>query len=91
MLLDYDRVNWDIVKESGSQVLLIDVNHPVGVRVLDNVDRQELLTTDQYITHDSNKYGRNGNVYIYDITKRAIDNMGNLILFVKTNSITYTR
>ena len=39
-MIDYKRVRWDSVREHGNQVLLIDIDYPVGVKVLDDVDRE---------------------------------------------------
>lgn len=90
-MLDYKRISWDNIKESGSQIIMIDVEQPGWVKVLDEEDRQEFLTVNKYITHSSNIYGPDGLVNVYDIVDRAIDNRGNLILFVKNNAVSYSR
>lgn len=91
IVLDYKRVSWDYVKEHGTQILMIDVDQPGWIKELDEEDRQELLVVNKYITHSTNNYGPEGLVNIYDILDRAIDNKGNLILFVKNSAIGYQR
>jgi len=66
-MIDYKRIRWDSVREYGNQVLLIDIDYPVGVKVLDDVDREELLKVDKYITHDSNLYSTIGKVFIISL------------------------
>ncbi|RDE19278.1 hypothetical protein DV714_19680 [Parageobacillus thermoglucosidasius] len=90
-MIEYERVRWDSVKEYGNQVLLIDINNPVGVTVLDNPDRETLLKVDKYITHDTKDYNAIGKVFIYNIVDRAIDDKNNLILFVKSEMVQYRR
>jgi hypothetical protein len=89
--MDYKKVSWDNIKEYGSKVIMIDVDHPGWVKELEEEDRQELLIASKYITHSTNNYGPEGLVNIYDIVDRAIDNRGNLILFVKNNAVGYKR
>ncbi|HZH59307.1 MAG TPA: hypothetical protein VEY70_07005 [Metabacillus sp.] len=89
--MDYKRVNWDSVKEHGSQVLLIDINHPVGVKVLDDPDIKSLLSANKYIEHEPNNYGTTGKVFIYNIVEKALDNKDNLILFVESEMVHYDR
>ena len=90
-MIDYKRIRWDSVREYGNQVLLIDIDYPVGVKVLDDVDREELLKVDKYITHDSNRYSAIGKVFIYNIVERIIDDKNNLILFVESEMVEYRR
>jgi hypothetical protein len=90
-MLDYKKVSWDYIKEHGSKILIVDVDHPGWIKELDGEDRQELLVVNKYITHSENSYGPTGLVNIYDIVERAVDNRGNLILFVKNNAVGFQR
>ena len=86
-----ERIRWDNIKKYGSKVVMIDIDQPNGTKELHEVDREELLVANKYIEHSSNNYGPDGLVNIYDIVDRAIDNRGNLILFVQNNAVSYTR
>jgi hypothetical protein len=90
-MINYEKVRWDNVKNYANKVLMIDVDHPVGVTVLNNPDREALLKSSKYITHETNNYGPTGKVYVYNIVEKMIDNKNNLLLFVKSKVIHYDR
>lgn len=90
-MIDFKRVNWDSIKTHESEVLLIDINHPVSVKVLDNPDMRDLLSSSKYIEHEHNQYGTTGKVFIYNIIEKAFDNNDNLILFVESEMVQYNR
>lgn len=91
--MDYSKIQWGSIKRNGSSLIFIDVNQPNGIRStdLDEELKQELLNADKYIEHSTNNYGPEDTVTIYEIKDRAIDNRGNLILFVESNYIRYPR
>jgi len=92
-MVDYKRMYWEDLKRFGSSVILIDIDNPGWIKeiALEEMERKELLVVNKYIEHSSNDYGREGLVNVYDIQERATDNKGNLILFVKNDSIGYQR
>ncbi|GIN60524.1 hypothetical protein J27TS8_05170 [Robertmurraya siralis] len=93
-MTNYQNIDWEHIKKQGSQIIMIDVDHPNMIKVVENdlvSEREELLTVDKYITHQSNPYGPTGLVNVYEIVERAVDNRNNLILFVRNNTIKYER
>ncbi|MED4206581.1 hypothetical protein [Neobacillus mesonae] len=90
-MIEYNRVYWDDINKHGSKVLAIDIDNPGMVKELDESDRGELLVVNKFIEHRDNKYGATGFVNIYKIVERAIDNRGNLLLFVKSELTEFQR
>lgn len=87
----YNNASWDAIKKSGSQVLIVNVEGPTNMDTLDEIERDELMRVDSFIRHDSNDYGLTGNVTLYKIKERSIDDRNNLILFVEKERIDYAR
>lgn len=86
-----ERLHWDNIKDYRGSVLLIQENNVGSVKVLEDVEREELLKVDTYVEHNNSEYGANSFVILHKIEHRLIDDRNNLILLSKPERIEFRR
>jgi hypothetical protein len=84
----YDLVDWfDIRRNTKNAILVVDIeaNHKQHVDISEKFNNEDLLKVDKFFTYSINEHSAVGSVMENEIVDRYIDELGNLILFVRSN------